>query len=619
MYRRGLVVGLGLLLVAGVGDAALCQQDDALTLSLAHLVPTGLYRLVPWDDLRAVRTFFERVDVNSTAAGISPPAAAEATGIARLARRLSSSGSDPFEFVRRRIAYLPYPGSVRGPQGTLEASAGNSLDQSLLLQALLTRQGVRARLVRGRLGWNDAAALVLGSARVPAAGAGDPWPRWLEIAADHWWVEADREGEWVALDPAFKDAEAGVARGRRERTFEALPAELEARLEIELSHRGHTIKATEVPTAELVGSEVDVALVPMPASTVRARSGGESESAHRSRLTADLVPVPWAQAPVPSDFLGEQLIVVPQEPMEETGPWMAQVRMPGRTFEAGPFEETDLAGLLLRVTLKLPDSPEQVLEVAWGSRHGGVLSLVIGAGDVSDSKLAATTSPLYEALSKLAAAELAARDAMRPPLNYWSATTTLRQAATEAWDSFNVHAPSALAWAILRAIDRLPAHIRRGRVLRPGVRLAAVRWQPPDAAGGGALTVKFSDPVVIGEFGEGVRAAALQAAYGLLQSAVVSQILNRLAEEAPDTAFDVTLRAVGTGRGLGWWTGPGGLPESWSATARAATRMALADGFAIVAPAASTGMDGESVVGWWEIGPVDGSSRGWVLTSLGAA
>jgi hypothetical protein len=59
-------------------------------------------------------------------------------------------GADPERlaaYVRARIAYEPYPGVVRGPEGTLAAMAGGDWDRAALLRALLAEAGYPSRLV----------------------------------------------------------------------------------------------------------------------------------------------------------------------------------------------------------------------------------------------------------------------------------------------------------------------------------------------------------------------------------------------------------------------------------------------------------------------------------------
>ena len=63
-------------------------------------------------------------------------------------------------FARRSIAFEQYPGSLRGPKGTLLSLAGNALDQSLLLGALLRDAGYEARIARATLDDETAAALL---------------------------------------------------------------------------------------------------------------------------------------------------------------------------------------------------------------------------------------------------------------------------------------------------------------------------------------------------------------------------------------------------------------------------------------------------------------------------
>ena len=65
-------------------------------------------------------------------------------------------------FVRDEIRFEQYPGLLRGAQGTLISGAGNALDQAILLATLLKNAGLDARIVRGRLGTEQAQQLLLG-------------------------------------------------------------------------------------------------------------------------------------------------------------------------------------------------------------------------------------------------------------------------------------------------------------------------------------------------------------------------------------------------------------------------------------------------------------------------
>ena len=66
------------------------------------------------------------------------------------------------EFATDHIAFEPYVGLLRGPDGTLRSRAGNALDQAVFLAAMLRDAGFDARLVEGEIDDDDAARLVNG-------------------------------------------------------------------------------------------------------------------------------------------------------------------------------------------------------------------------------------------------------------------------------------------------------------------------------------------------------------------------------------------------------------------------------------------------------------------------
>ncbi|GIK54769.1 MAG: hypothetical protein HND44_04885 [Chloroflexi bacterium] len=121
----------------------------------------------------------------------------------------------------RDFAYDPYKGSLRGTRGTLWGEAGNSLDQSSLLIAMLRSAGVPARYRHGSLSTSNG-QLLIASMFTPAQGlagsqpatepTADPLndPALLAIVQDHWWVEAYLPGSgWTNLDPSFPAAQPG--------------------------------------------------------------------------------------------------------------------------------------------------------------------------------------------------------------------------------------------------------------------------------------------------------------------------------------------------------------------------------------------------------------------------
>ena len=90
--------------------------------------------------------------------GHAAPAASLTDPIVALASTLDFDVDRMFRYVADEIRYEPYPGILRGPAGTLAAGAGNSVDKTLLLAALLDASLVDHRFARGPL---DAATSAL--------------------------------------------------------------------------------------------------------------------------------------------------------------------------------------------------------------------------------------------------------------------------------------------------------------------------------------------------------------------------------------------------------------------------------------------------------------------------
>ncbi len=138
----------------------------------------------------------------------------------RQAGRLGGSWQAMFDYVRG-LDYEVYRGSLRGTRGTLWSQAGNSLDQTSLLIALLRGSGIPARYRHGTLSTADAQTLIGSMFSAPTSLAGhipegaelaDPLndPQLLAEASDHWWAEAYLPGlGWTDLDPSFAGAAVG--------------------------------------------------------------------------------------------------------------------------------------------------------------------------------------------------------------------------------------------------------------------------------------------------------------------------------------------------------------------------------------------------------------------------
>jgi len=119
------------------------------------------------------------------------------------------------------LGYESYKGSLRGTRGTLWSAAGNSLDKSSLLIAMLRASNIPARYRHGTLSTPLAQQLILSMFPTPTQLVGhipawtklaDPAndPKLLSETRDHWWVEAYLPGKgWQDLDPSFSDATVG--------------------------------------------------------------------------------------------------------------------------------------------------------------------------------------------------------------------------------------------------------------------------------------------------------------------------------------------------------------------------------------------------------------------------
>ncbi len=141
---------------------------------------------------------------------------------AEMLQTLGQIGGDPadiFIFVCS-LGYEAYRGSLRGTRGTLWAGAGNSLDQSSLLIAMLRASGVPARYRHGSLNQSDAQTLIASMFPAPTSVIGavsnevpisDPVndADLISEVQDHWWVEAYIGGAWTNLDPSFANAAIG--------------------------------------------------------------------------------------------------------------------------------------------------------------------------------------------------------------------------------------------------------------------------------------------------------------------------------------------------------------------------------------------------------------------------
>ena len=176
--------------------------------------------------------------------------------------------------VRKRIAYRPYAGFVKGPRGAWWDGTANAADAADLLLEVLRRKGIGGRLAFGRLADGDLTHLLEKvfarakppaevQAKLPGETLADPVhdPAIRAIAARHVWVQV-RDGDgWIDLDPFAFGAGANTTVATRERTAgRPLPGDRRRlRIQVFATMAGgklrRVLRAEEV-VSELVGRRV---------------------------------------------------------------------------------------------------------------------------------------------------------------------------------------------------------------------------------------------------------------------------------------------------------------------------------------------------------------------------
>ena len=116
-------------------------------------------------------------------------------------------------WVQANVAYHPYRGLLRGPQGTLLAQAGNSLDQAVLLAKLLNDAGYEARIAVADLP-ESRVAEVWDLAAKPPGREDVALPPTSVVGDDALLTESQLTDAQERLEAAIVDVEATFARER---------------------------------------------------------------------------------------------------------------------------------------------------------------------------------------------------------------------------------------------------------------------------------------------------------------------------------------------------------------------------------------------------------------------
>ena len=206
-----------------------------------------------------------------------PPTAAVETGAAWMEQIRALSLEEAFEAVVHDIGYAPYPGVLRGAQGTALASSGNALDQALLLAELVGEKVAAYRFAQGNLSDEPLATLLASTHRAdapqPAFSAEeydlyDPMQNGalVDIARNHVWLEIKQADslDWVPLDPSYPGAKWGEAFAETRRTFETPPGAMMQTLTIQFMQEtedGRTERLGQLQGAIAEMAQEPIALV----------------------------------------------------------------------------------------------------------------------------------------------------------------------------------------------------------------------------------------------------------------------------------------------------------------------------------------------------------------------
>jgi len=212
---------------------------------------------------------------------------------------LETIGSEPADilgWVVDETRWLPYQGALRGAHGVLMDRSGSSLDRALLLAELLSATGTDVRLARTTLDGETAADLATRELAVPWLSDTEPFMATSEeisahrsdiesaamelaaqadllsggpeasqvrdpgeVIADHWWVQALTDGEWVDLDPLFPADDTGRPAVTATVDPAAIPDEFRhavtLRLVIERAENGAFVEEVPLEHTVLLGTD----------------------------------------------------------------------------------------------------------------------------------------------------------------------------------------------------------------------------------------------------------------------------------------------------------------------------------------------------------------------------
>ena len=263
------------------------------------------------------------------------------------AQLLNNDPNQIFAFVRDKIAFQAYHGSVHGARGTLWSLGGNSLDRASLLIALLGAAGISATYVQGTLAPAATQNLILSMFSKPSRIVGCLLPGTTlalpggdatlqSDITDHYWVEFGNAH--TSADPNFSGAQLGQTFATAEQRFISIPQALRQtvtiRLNVELA--GGIFGAVDVSpaTTQLTQTFESALMVGMPVSIGHNVSGGTSGGGIFGPFVTTYTYTPYF-------LLGQGGVDVELDPVVQGTPYQESISLFSTTFVSGVFLEVD--------------------------------------------------------------------------------------------------------------------------------------------------------------------------------------------------------------------------------------------------------------------------------------
>lgn len=559
-----------------------------------------------------------------------------------LAARLDHDVDRIFAYVRDEVAYEPYGGSLRGARGAAWSRAGNAVDQSSLLIALLRAAGVPARYVSGSLGAPEVLSLLRSTYPDDASAAsfvpdGEPLadpendPALRATIEAHTWVELDRGSGFEPADPSFAGLALGAEPGTRSNVFtEVAPSDrhqVRFALDIELKNLfvtgippRRTVLDETLPTVSLVGRPVSVG------NLVTSRAAGGIVFSETRHAYTPYLSLPSASGRDDEDDLRYG------DPFDElktnfagasaylTGYFLTlESTAPDGTTHQFERALVDRIGPAARTRggavadTPLPDEPAHPGDSSWvvGVRVSGVAAEPMArvARRVADLEAAfAPLRPLIESGSDLAAEDVGKLSGLAA-----DAASILGEVAINRFELLAHGAETTVASLVATTafVDRPQLTIAKVSRHEDSIALAldivdeGLRAIPPPSQAATA-------------------AAGVAVNFTALTNAVEGQLLDELVPSSAPATTAIRVVAAAGQQGVTLTTlVPGGSRTALDALpvdddARARIARALEEGRAVVAPATTVELGGEPAYGWLELFP-DGRLRGRLPDGSGGA